>query len=418
MRGQGSRGDEMLGFKSHAKPRAAPPKRIGRAEAAAWYAVAVAILAWPTLERMFSGKPASISPRTEVAAASLMQPGRGRDARAPQDIPAKGWKDILWRTWSEFNEDRIPTVAGGVSFFGLLALFPALGAFVSLYGLFADVKAAREQLRLLAGLVPREALDFVGDQMTRLAEAEHASLGLTFLFTLLVSLWSANAGVKALFDGLNVAYEEREKRGLVRLNLISLAFTFGAIAFLVLSFAGVVAVPVALALVGLPDLGFMSVLRWPILFAVAIAGLSLLYRYGPSREHARWRWITWGSVIGAALWLAASMVFSFYVSRFGHYDRTYGSLGAVVGFMSWLWISIIVVLVGAEINAEIEHQTAVDSTTGAPKVMGRRGAKMADTLGKTADAVADTPPHQHVPRVANKDANRAGTPAMSDGRRD
>ena len=392
-----------------------PPKRprLHRTEAVAWYAAALAIVAWPSVERALQNwrKPVALTPGAEVASVAAAEPGRGRAAESPQDIPARGWRDIFSRTSREFNSDRIPAVAGGVTFFGLLAVFPGLAAFVSLYGLFADVKAAREQLRLLAGLVPRDALNFMGEQMIRLAGDEAPKLGLAFAFSLLLSLVSANAGMKALFDGLNIAYEEREKRSLIKLNLISLGFTLAALVFLLTAFAAVVAVPIALALVGLKGVGLMAVLRWPLLFGGAVLALEVFYRYGPSRERAQWRWITCGSVAGAGLWLAASMAFSFYVSHFAHYDRTYGSLGAAVGFMSWMWLSIIVVLAGAELNAEIEHQTAVDSTTGEPQVMGKRGARMADTLGKTAEGVERTPKNRRPPRFATDDANRPGSHA-------
>jgi membrane protein len=238
---------------------------------------------------------------------------------------------------------------------------------------------------MLSGLLPASTLSFVGDQMIRLATANTGKLGLAFAVSLLLSLWSANAGMKALLDGLNIAYEERERRGFIRLNLISLAFTAGALVFVLAAIAVVVATPAVLALVGYTGENPMIALRWPLLVAMIIVGLELLYRYGPSREQARWRWVSWGSVAATILWVVASLAFSFYVGNFAHYDRTYGALGAAVGVMTWTWISTIVILLGAELNAEIEHQTAVESTTGAPKPLGARGAKMADTLGETAE---------------------------------
>jgi membrane protein len=293
-------------------------------------------------------------------------------------------------------------VAGSVAFFGLLAVFPALAAFVSLYGLVADVHAARQQLNILAGLLPRDALVFVGDQMLRIADGRDTGLGLAFVFSLAISLWSANAGMKALFDGLNIAYEEKEKRGFFRLNAIALAFTVGGIVFVLAMIGAVVALPVALSLLGYAGRDPMWLLRWPLLAAIVIVVLAVLYRYGPSRRQARWRWVSWGSVAAALLWLVASMAFSWYVGRFAHYDRTYGSLGAVVGFMTWIWLSVIVVLFGAELNAEIEHQTAVDSTVGQPKPMGSRHARMADTLGKTAEKMKDEPPKPQTPPMSGE----------------
>jgi membrane protein len=324
-----------------------------------------------------------IAPALQVAQAELAHPGHGRAATAPHLIPLKGWRDIFWRTWRAFNRDNIPQVAGGVAFFALLAVFPGIGVFVSLYGLFSDVDTAQAQLSLLQGVLPEAALQLVGDQMLRLAAARHTGLGVAFLVSLVVSLWSANAGMKALIVGLNVAFEEREKRSLVRLNLVSLTFTVGMLVFLLASIGAIVEAPLALAFVGHQSLA-MAILRWPMLVLGAMAGLALLYRFGPSRNQEQWRWVSWGSVAAALIWLTASLLFSFYVAHFGSYDRTYGSLGAAVGFMTWIWISTITVLFGAELNSEIEHQTAVDTTvSGAPQVMGKRGAHMADTLGET-----------------------------------
>ncbi len=319
----------------------------------------------------------------QVRRAERSEPHRGRNAQSPADIPARGWRDVLARTWAEFNEDRIVSVAAGVTFFTLLSLFPAIGAFVSLYGLFADVGQAEKQLSLLRGLVPPGVLDFVGGEMVRIAAGRSGGLGVAFAVTLLISLWSANGAVKALFDGLNIAYEERESRGLVKLNLISFAFTLGALAFVALALVAVVVVPIGLRLLGLaysPG-AWVAELRWPALFLLSALGISVVYRYGPSRRTPRWRWITWGGGFAALLWLAASLLFSWYVANFAHYDKTYGSLGAVVGFMTWIWYSTIIILFGAELNSELEHQTAVDTTVGAPKPMGARGASMADTLG-------------------------------------
>jgi membrane protein len=389
----------------------------GRLEAAAWFGVALAILAWPGRahggsrpaprppplpwwRRLFSENLGRDLVQEEVAVSEHRDPGRGRDAEKPSEIPPPGWKDILWRTWQEANNDRIPAVAGSVAYFCLLAVFPALAAFVSLYGLFSDVEAVREQLGALAGVLPRDALIFMGDQMTRLAEGRDERLGLAFVLSLLLSIWSANAGMKALFDGLNIAYEEKEKRGFIRLNALSLTFTAAAVAFLVTATAAVVALPAALLVLGYTGRDPMWMLRWPMLLAMVMVALAVLYRHGPSRALARWQWVSWGSVTAALLWVFVSMAFSWYVANFAHYDRTYGSLGAVVGFMTWIWLSIIVVLFGAELNAEIEHQTAVDSTTGAPEPMGKRHARMADTLGKTSARMEVEAPRPHTPPMS------------------
>lgn len=341
-----------------------------------WVALTVMTALWPT--------EAKGEQLTESNAARL-QPGRGRHAASPAQIPARGWKDVLWRTWKEFNQDRVIRLAGGVTFFGLLALFPALATFVSLYGLFADVETAQKQLAILAGVLPADALTFIGKQMLNIAKARDSNLGLTFLVGLVLSLWSANAGMKALFDALNIAYDETEKRSFVKLSVITLLFTVASVVFMLLATGALVVMPIVFSFIGLSD-GVISFARWPILLLCMMAGLAAVYRYGPSREHARWRWVSWGSALASVLWLGASLLFSWYMSNFAHYDRTYGALGAVVGAMTWMWLTAIIVLLGAELNSELEHQTACDSTTGTPAPMGARGATMADTLGETVQS--------------------------------
>ncbi|HEY8002995.1 MAG TPA: YihY/virulence factor BrkB family protein [Phenylobacterium sp.] len=302
-----------------------------------------------------------------------------RSAKPKPEVLAHGhgWKAVARRTLEEFNDDRIPAVAAGSTFFALLALFPALGVFVSLYGLIGDVQGAERQIASLAGVLPAGGVSVLSDQIERLAATPHASLGLTFLVSLLLSVWSANAGMKGLIAGLNVAYELREKRNFLVLNLQSLGFTGGAILFALVMMGAIVAVPEVLAFFGLQMLQGASVLRWPLLLVVSAVVLSLLYRYAPSPHGARWRWITPGGIFATVAWMAMSLAFSAYVGRFGHYDKTYGSLGAIVGFMTWIWLSLIVVLAGAELNSEIERETQADTPAG-------HGANPAPPPGPTA----------------------------------
>jgi membrane protein len=309
--------------------------------------------------------------------------GRGRSADTPTEIPARGWKDILWRTYEEFNKDRVMSVAAGVTYYALLALFPAIAALVSIYGLFADPGTIQDHLNTLSGVLPSGALDIIREQVTRIASQGGGTLGFGFVFGLGLSLWSSNAGMKAIFDALNIVYGEEEKRSFIKLNLLSLSFTLGAIAFILIALAGIIVLPIVLNFIGLGSgtEWLVSLARWPILLIGVIFGLSLIYRFGPSRDKAEWRWVTPGGIVAAVLWLAVSMLFSWYVANFGSYNETYGSLGAVIGFMTWIWLSTIVVLLGAEINAETEHQTAKDTTEGTHQPMGTRGARMADTIG-------------------------------------
>ncbi|NGM49866.1 YihY/virulence factor BrkB family protein [Caulobacter sp. 602-2] len=310
------------------------------------------------------------------------EPRRGRAARHPQGIPLLGWRDILWRTAREISVDKLPSVAGGVTFYTLLALFPAIGAFVSLYGLFADVAAVEKQLQEMATVFPASVVQIVGEQMLRLAGQEGGKLGLAFVVSLLLSIWSANASMKALFDGLNVAYDEDEKRNFVGKTLLTYGFTLCALLYAVFIAAVLIAAPIVLERVGLGAISaFWIPLRWLSVWLVTALAFAMLYRFAPCRARPRWRWVVLGALFGAAAWLVGSLGFSIYVNRIAHYDATYGPLGAVIAFMVWVWFSIMTVLVGAELNAEIEHQTAHDSTTGPEKPMGARGAAMADTVG-------------------------------------
>jgi len=330
------------------------------------------------------------------------EPGRGRLARRPEHIPHKGWIDILWRTGAAYLGDRVGFVAGGVTFFTLLSLFPLLGTFVTVYGLFADPADAWGRLQFLYALLPDSIAEFLGGEMQRLAENSHSQLTFTLVWTLALSLWSANGAVKVLFYGLNIAYHEVEKRNIVRYNLLCLGFTLGAILAVLLTSALVVGVPVVVRLFGLQEeWGLFAPLRWPLLFLGYVAALTLIYRFGPCRQRARWRWLTPGALFAAALSLTLSFLFSWYLSTFVRTD-SYGPLAAMMGFLLWTWLSVQVILMGAELNAEIEHQTAIDTTTGAPRPMGERGARVADTVGarrgnpaalaftqKHAEAIAD-----------------------------
>lgn len=268
----------------------------------------------------------------------------------------KGARAAAFRSFKAFNEDRIPTASAAVTFYMLLALFPAMSAFVSLYGLVADVDVARRRVGTLRDVLPGDAIAVLGDQLTRLAGADHGALGAAFFVSLLVSVWTANAGVKALIGGLNTAYETRENRGLVRLNLISLGFTTGTLGLAVILIATVVESSRVLARFGVPGLVGGGAALWSALLLLSIVLISLLYRYAPARREGRWRWITVGSAMAAIVWMLMTVGFSWFVRSFGHFDRVYGSLGAIVGFMTWIWLSLMIVLAGAELNGALERQ--------------------------------------------------------------
>jgi membrane protein len=305
----------------------------------------------------------------------------GRGAHAPTEIPPAGWRDVLMRVFHGIMEDRITTIAGGVTFFVLLAIFPGLAGLISLYGLFADGGTIAQHLDGLAGIMPEGGLQILRDELQQLTSQPPQKLGLATAGSLAISLWSANGGIKAMFEGLNAVYHENEKRSFIRLNAVSLAFTLGILGFVIAALLTITVVPQLLSFLGLPGIGeVVNIARWPILFLVACLMIAVVYRFGPSRDRPQWRWISPGSLFAALVWIAASLLFSWYTSHFGSYNKTYGSLGAAVGFMTWMWISTIVILVGAKINAELEHQTAVDTTEGHP-ARGERGAQIADTIG-------------------------------------
>lgn len=310
-----------------------------------------------------------------------LESGRGRTATSPREIPSKGWKDILIRTGKEFSDDQVPMIAAGVSFYTLLAIFPGLAAFVALYGLFADIADVQHHLHVLSFVLPGSALKFFGEQMVRMAEGQKGGLSLTFVVGLLTSIWSANGAVKALMTGLNIAYEEHEKRNFFRKTLISMAFTLGFLVFGMSAIAVLGAGPAIEAYLGHHAAFMWNLVSWPILLVVMGLGLALFYHFAPSRDPAKFKWVSAGSVAAVLLWVAVSALFSLYVGNFAHYDKTYGSLGAVVGFMMWNWLTNVVVLAGAELNSELEAQTAADTTVGQPRPMGVRGARAADTLG-------------------------------------
>jgi membrane protein len=294
-------------------------------------------------------------------------PTRSPDPDAPLPVTRAGnplavisshGADILSGTYARINRDRILANAAGVVFYGLLAIFPAITALVSSYGLFADPSMISDNLRSLALLLPGDSFTIVQDEITRVVAKASSSLSLAFGFGLLLAIWSANAGVKAVLDALNVAYEVDEKRGLIHLNLVSLAFTVAGLAAVLVMVGAVIGVPLALQHLGLDDSArqLVQIGRWPVLGLALLVALLALYGFGPSRPTPKLRWLVIGAVFAIVLWLIGSALLSWYLSNFANYTATYGSLGAAIGLMTWMWLSAIIVLVGAELNSEIERQ--------------------------------------------------------------
>jgi membrane protein len=308
--------------------------------------------------------------------------GRGRNADSPADIPPAGWWEIAKRTANDISGNALMTQAAAITFYALLSLFPALAALVSIYGLIADPRTILDQMQGLSAVLPGGGMQLLTDQLKSLASADNKGLGWGVVIGVLTSMWTANQAMKAVFGALNVVNDEEEKRGFVKLTATTLAFTAGVIMFVVIALAGVVAVPAMLNFIGFgPTIDtLLNWLRWPVLLVIVGLMLALIYRYGPSRDDAKWRWISYGSAFAAVAWVIMSLLFSWYVAHFGNYNKTYGSLGAVVGFMTWIWLSATVVLIGAQLDAEMERQTARDTTTGPEQPIGTRRATPADRV--------------------------------------
>lgn len=324
-------------------------------------------------------------PATETRHRLLQDDAPGRGAASPLGIPWRGYLDVFRRVARAFSVDRVSANAAGAAFFMIFAIVPALAAMVALYGLIGDPSRLRDQLTDLDAFLPPAMIELMDGELARLIDQRPDTLGLTFATTFAIAIYVVNNAVLRLFDALNVIYGERETRSYLRLYGTAIIFTFGALVFGALLVNVVITIPIVLRFLPLGPLAgwIMTILPLVVIFIVANLGIAVLYRYGPSRVPARWRWISPGSVSAATVWVAASAGFSFYMSNFADYSATYGSLGAIAAAMMWAYISVLILLVGAEFNAELEQQTAQDTTIPPERIMGERGAAVADTLGET-----------------------------------
>lgn len=315
----------------------------------------------------------------EPAAAAL-----GRHANSPADIPWRGWKAVLRRVGIEMLTDRVSLVAAGCAFYATLALFPAMSMLISIYGLLLDPATVEPQLEVLRDLLPPTAWTLISERVHLLVGRPPASLGMNLLFSTAVAFWSSATGTKAIIAALNLAYEEKERRGVLRFQLIAFTITLIAIVSAVIGLALLVGLPAFIEGLGIAShqRTLIRMSSFGLLVLALLVGLSLLYRYGPSRERPRWHWVTPGSLVATVLWVLVSALFSFYVAEFATYDATYGPLGTVVAVMMWFFVTVYAVLLGAELNAELELQTARDSTDGPPLPMGARGAYVADHVAE------------------------------------
>jgi membrane protein len=309
--------------------------------------------------------------------------GRGREADHPGEIPPRGWMDIMWRSWGEISETNLFLIAGGVTYAILLALFPGLAALVSLYGLVLDASQIDKQVGTLSEILPAETQQLLVEQLHKLVEASSGALGIGAAVGVVLALWSASRGMSGLITALNIAYEEKERRGFFKLNMLALGLTLAQLVggIVIISLVAVLPAAVQFLDVGAATKWLLLVVQWPLLIVMMMLGLGILYRYAPDREKPQWRWVSPGAVAATILWVIASIGFTIYVANFNSYDKTYGSLGGVIVLLTWLYLSALMVLLGAVVNAQSEKQTRKDSTVGPARAMGQRNARAADTLG-------------------------------------
>jgi membrane protein len=306
----------------------------------------------------------------------------GVHAEKPTDIPARGWVQIVKRAWAENNADQMPIIGAGVAFFAFLAVFPALIATISLYGLVASPEQVASQIDSLSAQLPEEASSLIGDQLTAITQNSGGALTFSLIVSILAALWSAAGGTGNLISAVNIAYDEVETRSFVKRKALALGLTLGAIVFVLLTFGLIAVVPVVLDSLPLGVFGTVlaQVVRWVLLLGVIAGSLAVLYRVAPDRDAPKMRWVSLGSLVVTVIWAVVSLLFSFYVDNFGSYDKTYGAIAGVIVLMLWLYLTCYLVLLGAEINSETEHQTAADTTEGDPQPMGHRDATVADEL--------------------------------------
>ncbi|ETW14468.1 ribonuclease BN [Roseivivax marinus] len=313
-------------------------------------------------------------------------PHHGADAERPRHLSMRAWWQILRRVANDVAQDNISVVAAGVAFYTLLSIFPAFTAFVSLAGYAFDPSDLTMQLEQLVDILPAEAADIIQDQVLEVTGGDQTATGFAAILALALALYGAIRGVKTLMAGMNIAYGEREKRNIIVLNLTAVALMVILILGVAFALNAVVIIPAIMSFVGLPtslDI-LLRILKWAILFGMTVFGLSLLYRFAPSRRRPKWRWVSPGAFVAALLWIIGTIGFSIYVQNFGSYNETYGTLGGVIILLTWLWLSAFIVLLGAEFNAEMEHQTSRDTTIGRERPIGKRGAVKADTVPTVA----------------------------------
>jgi len=320
---------------------------------------------------------------------------QGSNATSPWQMPAAAWRQIVARTWQRTWIDNVGLVAAGVAFYGFLAFVPLLGLIVLTYGALADVQTVIANLQTLTNFLPPEIALLVGNQLLAAVTTSGSLQGLGIVVASALGLYGGANGAGSIMIALNIAYHENEKRSLSRFYAIALLITCGAVVLGLGALAATAAIASLERL--LPEASAAAIITSKLtaysgVFLIAAGLATVLYRYAPSRENPRWRWITPGSLFTAATWLILTLLFGFYLSQITSYEATYGALGAVIAFLTWIYLSAYVLVIGAELNSEIEHQTKVDSTTGDPEPVGKRGAWAADEVvanGSVDEQVAE-----------------------------
>jgi membrane protein len=324
-----------------------------------------------------------------------MENKNGRGAERPRDIPATGWKEVLMRVKDNFSDDYLDVVSAGVAFYFFLSLFPLFATMIAIYGLVYDPPQVQMHMGQLTTALPQQAHDLITDALKNLTGESSGTLGWTLVLSILLSLWTANQGMKALFDGINIAYNEKITRGFIKNNAISLLLTLGGMVIAAIAAAFVIGFPAFIDSLGLPNniQTIIALARWPILFGIIMLSISVVYKFGPDRTRPKFKWVSWGAFIATSMWLAGSLLFSLYVNNFGDFDATYGSVAAVIILMLWFQLTSLSILIGAEVNSELEHQTAKDTTIGKEKPMGERDAYHADHVAGVDDDKARKEKH-------------------------
>lgn len=323
--------------------------------------------------------PPSVDPNKIVST----EANRGRLAHRPVEISWRGWWDVFWRVQAQLNADNVSIVAGGLALFALLAVFPSLAAAVAIYGIVASPEAIAAQLQAFSGVLPVGTVQILESQLQNLINQRSQTLSIGVVIGILIAMWSSRKGMVALIAAVNMAYNEHDRRSFLQRLLLSCSFTVcGVLGFVVMVLIGV-AVPIVIAFIslGTATQWVLHSVRWALLWVIAVFALSVLYRFAPHRTHPRWEWVNAGAVIAATLWLLGSALFAIYVRNFNSFGKAYGAIGGVVVMLMWFYVSAYVVILGAEINSELERQTVNDTTVGPVKPLGERGAFPADTVG-------------------------------------